>query len=367
MRVLSLLSLTLAVVGVTPATAQTAATTNVADGSLTIYQNLGRLNVTVSLYQLLQNINLLDLRNLLNNTSNRYTFLAPSNEALQGVQPLDWNALLRYHILATSALAANLSASYQLESTLLYDTAQAQLPSYQEGQAIVFRPNQTAGAGGVTLTGGSVGTDVSIIQTDLRASNGIIQIIDRVLEIPAKASLVAPRIADITTATALLNQAGLFPRLEQARGLTLFVPNNAALSKLDIILDGATMTPTRPSLNTSQLADLLSFHALVDQTVLYSTRIQDTIQVQTLEEGSLILNRSASNDIYVNNVKVVRADILLANGVMHIIDGVLDPSRAVQKPSGSTAEVASSAGSPAYPQLVVANLLGLVALAVLYL
>merc|ERR1712007_142112 len=54
-------------------------------------------------------------------------------------------------------------------------------------------------------------------------------------------------------------------------------------------------------------------------------------------------------DIFVNSARVVTQDVLVANGVMHVIDGVLNPGNrtAVAQPTASTQQPAFSGASSA--------------------
>lgn len=51
--------------------------------------------------------------------------------------------------------------------------------------------------------------------------------------------------------------------------------------------------------------------------------------------------------VYVNSARVIVPDVLVANGVVHVIDGVLNPNNTAATPNPSTTSVAFSGASSA--------------------
>lgn len=105
--------------------------------------------------------------------------------------------------------------------------------------------------------------------------------------------------------------------LTETSDLTFFVPNNDAFQGLGTTL--ATMSP-------NDLKTLLSYH-IVDSSafhgVAYSTKLLNGTVLPSLQGGNLTIT-FASNSLFVNQARVIQGDLLLANGVMHIIDSVLN-------------------------------------------
>ncbi|KAJ1911920.1 hypothetical protein IWQ60_009912 [Tieghemiomyces parasiticus] len=301
------------------------AQSDTSDPNKTIAENLLALPGTSALAGLLKTEAFLPLVKQLNGTD-QYTVFAPSNSALASVDTTDPNlltALVSYHVLGAQVKSTDLKA-YQVNQTLLTDDKYTTLPS-GEGQALVI----TSSNGNVNVTSGKPDDPAKVTQADLTANNGVVHVIDQLLNFPGPLSKVAPAIADISTFTQLVKGAsGLVGALEESRGVTIFAPNNAALSGVDT-----------SSLNATTLADILKFH-VINGTVIYSPQIQDTTQVQTVQGGSIVANRSADNKVYIQNFEVVRPDILLENGVLHIINGVMMPNTAVKGSASATSDAA---------------------------
>ena len=64
--------------------------------------------------------------------------------------------------------------------------------------------------------------------------------------------------------------------------------------------------------------------------------------LQTLESSNISITHGTNSSLFINSAHVVQADILLENGVVHIIDDVLDPNVADIKPDTSRATSAPS-------------------------
>lgn len=110
----------------------------------------------------------------------------------------------------------------------------------------------------------------------------------------------------------LSNFTDIVATLLAASDITLFLPNNDAWEGVDI-----------SALNEEQIATVLSYHAVQGSPVAYSTNI--TSANFTTVAGENVEVTVSESGVMVNSANVVRADILTANGVVHVIDGVLMP------------------------------------------
>lgn len=64
---------------------------------------------------------------------------------------------------------------------------------------------------------------------------------------------------------------------------------------------------------------MLTYH-VVNGTVAYSAGLQPSQTVRTLNGAELTIRVLDDGDVFVNGAKVVVADVLVANGVVHVID-----------------------------------------------
>ena len=126
------------------------------------------------------------------------------------------------------------------------------------------------------------------------------------------------------TLIAAAKAAGLAGALSSGENLTVFAPTDAAFEKLPA---GTVESLLKPE-NKSKLAAILSYHVLPRK--LTSRQLpHKAIHVRTIKSGgdrTLRVTKSRSG-VKVDNARVVKADIRASNGVIHVIDRVMLPSR----------------------------------------
>jgi transforming growth factor-beta-induced protein len=175
---------------------------------------------------------------------------------------------------------------------------------------------------GVTFTSGNIVANV--ISADILASNGVIHAIDQVLLPPEPELVSIPATAEAAgnfmTLLAAVEAAGLTDTLLGPGPFTVLAPNDDAFATLpegtvQALLDDAANDGT-------QLADILTLH-VINGSVL-STDLMNG-PVETLN-GTLTVN--TDNGVVFttaaeNTATVIAADITASNGVIHVIDKVL--------------------------------------------
>lgn len=154
---------------------------------------------------------------------------------------------------------------------------------------------------------------------------------------PAVRNLVeAAEAAGFTTLVAALDAAGLTATLESGGPYTVFAPTDAAFAALPAgALDALLADPTA-------LSRVLLYHVVSGD--VRSGQLGGLVSAQTLQGLPLVFDLSSG--IAVNGAQVTQADIVAANGVIHVIDAVLLP------PSSDIVETA--AGDPNFSTLVAA-------------
>lgn len=111
-----------------------------------------------------------------------------------------------------------------------------------------------------------------------------------------------------------LEQTELLVLLRRPEPLTVFAPPNDAFDLLPADeLQALLADPER-------LREVLGLH-LVDGYYL-AEELRDVEQVTTLDERGLTV--SGNNDIFIENALVIGEDILADNGVLHLIDRVIE-------------------------------------------
>jgi uncharacterized surface protein with fasciclin (FAS1) repeats len=144
---------------------------------------------------------------------------------------------------------------------------------------------------------------------DYNYVGGTLHIIDTVLTIPG--TLTDTLLAgDLTAAVGALRRAGVEDPLNLASDVTVFAPNNDAFNAIGSLVNGMTL---------EQLTTVLNYH-VVRGKVLYSQLLAGNGTELTAEGGSLNF-KTLGGGLFVNSARVVQPDVLVGNGVVHVVDG----------------------------------------------
>ena len=171
----------------------------------------------------------------------------------------------------------------------------------------------------VRVDAGSVMIDnAMVIAADIKASNGIIHVIDTVI-LPSKNDIVstAVKAGSFNTLTAALRAAGLVSVLQGEGPFTVFAPNDDAFAKLPA---GTVESLLKPE-NKDKLTSVLSYHVV--SGLVYSADARPG-SVETMQGSSLRVSKSGDS-LLVDDARIVTTDIPATNGVIHVIDEVIFP------------------------------------------
>ncbi|PNP60786.1 hypothetical protein FNYG_14478 [Fusarium nygamai] len=266
------------------------------------------------------------------------TILAPSNDAIEellndtGVarfvesDPSAIAAILQYHVLNGTYYASNLTDTPAFVPTLLNNATYANVTGGQRVEVVA--DNDT-----VSIYSG-LRQQANVTQADLNFTGGVIHVINRVLNIPKNISDTAIA-ANLSAVAGALTESNLVSKLSSARNITVFAPSNSAFANIGSILS---------NLSESDLENILEYH-VVAGTVGYSSSLENgTLDTAGGEELNILVQNGT---VWVNEAKVIVPDVLIANGVLHIIDSVLNPVKpsVTANPTASTQEAAFSGAS----------------------
>ncbi|MFO8035684.1 MAG: fasciclin domain-containing protein [Anaerolineales bacterium] len=159
--------------------------------------------------------------------------------------------------------------------------------------------------------------DAQVIITDIETANGVIHVIDAVIQ-PETRDIVDVAAEDerFSTLVAAVQAAGLVDALKAEGPLTVFAPTDDAFAALpegtvDALLNDI---PT--------LTDILLYH-VVDGKVMAKDVVELT-QAQTLQ-GQFVDIKVEDGNVFIDDAQVIITDIETANGVIHVIDAVIQP------------------------------------------
>ncbi len=256
---------------------------------------------TPSLSTLVTAINAADLAGVLSGTG-PFTVFAPVNSAFEAVPEDVLNRLLipgnveilskvlRYHVVPGRIRAA--------------DLVDGQTVTTVEGTQLT-----------ISLAGGARVNDVRITTTDIETGNGVVHLIDGVLT----ESLDIVDVATIRGFSSLVGavaEAGLVDAVRgngAGNGITVFAPTNAAFEALGEV-------PGNPA-----LTQVLTYHVVAGRALASS--LSNNQDLTTLQGGTVRVLTGPPLQLQgvANTVNITATDIVAKNGVIHVIDAVLDP------------------------------------------
>lgn len=148
-------------------------------------------------------------------------------------------------------------------------------------------------------------------------TGGVIHVIDRLLVLPEVVSDTLTT-ANLTGLRGALNATNLLDAVDTTPDLTIFAPSTEAFENIGSALANASV---------EDIASILTYH-VVNGTVGYSSDLSNGTTLQTLNGQNLTITIGEGGRVFVNNARVTIPNILVANGVVHVIDEVLNPSNA---------------------------------------
>ena len=174
----------------------------------------------------------------------------------------------------------------------------------------------------INVAGGKVFVDgAQVLKTDIRCSNGVIHVIDKVI-LPSDDSVpaTAAKVGKFNTLVAAVKAAGLADALSGKGPFTVFAPTDDAFAKLP---NGTVETLLKPE-NRDKLATILKYHVVSGR--IFSDAALKAGNAETLQGGRLKIAKSTDGAM-VNNARLIATDVDAANGVIHVIDTVLMPQQ----------------------------------------
>ena len=232
------------------------------------------------------------------------TLFAPNDEAITALGQANIELLLSNPDLLETILRYHVVPAASIESSEITDGL---IGLTGTGLDIILNLEN----GAVTINQGAATVDAP----DISADNGIVHSITGVLLPATTAGTVANSPAFSTLATAL-TESELLPVFADVNSrLTVFAPTNDAFDALpDGVLETLLADPT------GELATILTTH-VVDGRV-FAGDLSDGMVVSTLSGEDVTVTIDA-NGVFINNAQVIQADVFTGNGLIHVIDAVI--------------------------------------------
>jgi uncharacterized surface protein with fasciclin (FAS1) repeats len=132
----------------------------------------------------------------------------------------------------------------------------------------------------------------------------------------AQTAAASPQFSTLTT---LLKKAGLVSTLGRSGPYTVFAPTNAAFAKVPKQTLNALLA------DKAKLKAVLLYHVVPGKVT--AAKVVKLTSAKTAN-GERVRIRVKGSAVYVNGARVTKADVMAANGVIHVIDSVLVPPSA---------------------------------------
>jgi len=238
-----------------------------------------------------------------------YTVFAPTNTAFENfLADNNFNALedipvdvltqvLLNHVIAGEAFSTSLSTGYG--KTLATNAGTG------ENLSILIDTSS-----GVTLNGVS-----NVATADIDASNGVIHIVDAVIGLPNIVDHALAN-ADLSSLVGALTAGGntTFTTLLSTPGdFTVFAPNNDAFASFT---------------TENDIASVLANHVIPGATAISTVLTNSYVNTAAMLSGTmtpLSMYINVDSGVTINGgSNVVAADIVATNGVIHVVDAVID-------------------------------------------
>jgi uncharacterized surface protein with fasciclin (FAS1) repeats len=171
----------------------------------------------------------------------------------------------------------------------------------------------------ITLQGGQVFIDDALVQfTDILCTNGVIHVIDTVLMPETRSILELAATNSFRYLVQLAKDADLDDELSGPGDFTVFAPTDAAFEALG----QATIDFLRDPANQDTLIDILLYHAVGER--LYADEVVTNASLSMLN-GDMTDITVNMNGVFIDDAQIVLTDIQASNGVIHVIDAVIQP------------------------------------------
>jgi uncharacterized surface protein with fasciclin (FAS1) repeats len=128
---------------------------------------------------------------------------------------------------------------------------------------------------------------------------------------------VASGAGSFNTLVAAVKAAGLVETLQGKGPFTVFAPTDEAFAKLPA---GTVESLLKPE-NKEKLVAILTYHVVAGKVMAADVK---TMEVKTVNGKELDI-KVTEGKVTVNNAKLIKTDVAVSNGVIHVVDTVLLP------------------------------------------
>jgi uncharacterized surface protein with fasciclin (FAS1) repeats len=256
------------------------------------------------------------------NSPGNFTIFAPNNDAFATppcVSPENFplfRELLKYHLLGKRVRTTDIvEGVLQFPHTLMDNGMLSSVP----GGAVVSISKTGNEGRSVTLNFGLPNQNAKVVLADVECSNGVVHVIDQVMCFPGGTETTA-KAAGLTELLSALTKADMGFTFDSGYSFTMLAPTNEAMRAAQW-----------RALSKKALRAVLAYHVFYRASTdlrFTSTFVANEERLGTIQQGEQVIMTRKFRDIgpiKFNNATVVIPNVLVANGVVHVIDEVLLP------------------------------------------
>lgn len=242
-----------------------------------------------------------------------FTVFAPTNDAfnkyladnkiasLDAIPKDKLTQILLNHVVSGKVLSTQLTTGY-IKTLATYGSTTSNISMYVN----------TASTEGTKLLNGVA----NVSTADVEASNGVVHIVDAVIDVPTIVTHATANKSFSTLASVLTTQ-GLVPTLagNASSPFTVFAPLNSAFDEATLGLYGG--------LSSDNKSAVLKYHVVTGANVLANAI--PTSPIPTFQGQNLSIAGTVITDAEGRKTNIVVTNVQCGNGVIHAIDKVLLP------------------------------------------
>lgn len=237
-----------------------------------------------------------------------FTVFAPTDDAFAKLpagtveallaDPEQLKAILLYHVVAGKVMASDakmLNEAETVNGAKIMITAQGEVLKINDSQVVLG---------------------------DIKASNGVIHVIDAVLLPPQKNILdIAAENGSFTTLLAAIQAAGLEETLMGEGPFTVFAPTDDAFAKLPSGTVEALLA------DPEQLKNILLYHVVPGKLMATDVVAQEYLEMANGESARIKMDSMGNASI--DGARIATVNVEAGNGVIHVLDSVILPGKSV--------------------------------------
>jgi uncharacterized surface protein with fasciclin (FAS1) repeats len=153
------------------------------------------------------------------------------------------------------------------------------------------------------------------VKQSLNITNGLLHIIDTVLTIPPDILTTAVA-AGLTASVGAFTVAESLDVLDYSNDVTAFIPNNQAF---------ASVASALQNISSADLASVMKYHVMQGNWPDFYNGIRgwtfgQNMTLTTMNGENITITTDSNGTTYVNSAQAVTPNLLVANGVLHVVD-----------------------------------------------